>query len=583
MKKYICNPINLSYKYQILVARMPQDGGYRVLQKSVVREAADPSCVLFKGRYYLFPSMSKGYWVSGDLSDWEYVALDGTPSYDYAPDVCVAGEKMYFSASKKGEPCKFYVTDDPAKGFEEAATAFEFWDPALYFEDGRFYFYWGCTNTEPIYGVELCPVDFSKKGEKKPLIAGNDKEHGFERVGDDHVLPPLGEDASDYEKYMRMFVGTAPFIEGAWMNKLGGKYYLQYAAPGTEYNVYADGVYESDAPLGEFKYAQNNPYSYKPGGFIRAAGHGSTMQDKYGNLWHISSMQVSVGHRFERRLGLFPAGVDEDGELFCNQRYGDFPMAVEDKKFDPWREPECFLLSYGKAITASSEEKPAESAVDENIRTWWRAKKEDKRPWLLLDLGETCSVKGVQINFADEGIEAEIPEGSDAASDDYQVRYIDDRQHFTRWLLEGSTDGTAYFPVCDKRSAETDLPHDYIPCDVRVRYLRLTVQELPYGQQAAVSGLRVFGCGNGEKPRKAELTRAVRTGDLDAELEWSGNGTGYTALWGHSPEKLYHSYTVYGKTALALRALNKGQRTWVRIDSFNENGITHGDVKELEE
>ena len=34
-----------------------------------------------------------------------------------------------------------------------------------------------------------------------------------------------------------------PFIEGPWMDKYNGKYYLQYACPGAEYNVYADGVY----------------------------------------------------------------------------------------------------------------------------------------------------------------------------------------------------------------------------------------------------------------------------------------------------------------------------------------------------
>ena len=57
------------------------------------------------------------------------------------------------------------------------------------------------------------------------------------------------------------------------MTKYNGKYYLQYAAPGTEFNVYADGVYEGDSPLGPFHLAKNNPYSFQPGGFITGAGH----------------------------------------------------------------------------------------------------------------------------------------------------------------------------------------------------------------------------------------------------------------------------------------------------------------------
>lgn len=45
-----------------------------------------------------------------------------------------------------------------------------------------------------------------------------------------------------------------------------GKYYLQYAAPGTEWKSYADGTYVSDSPSGPFTYMENSPVSYKPTG-----------------------------------------------------------------------------------------------------------------------------------------------------------------------------------------------------------------------------------------------------------------------------------------------------------------------------
>ena len=590
MKKYICNPMNLSYKYQFLELRAPvpqADGSYQLvtMKKSLVREAADPSCVLFKGKYYMFPSMSKGFWVSENLVDWDYVKLQNTPSYDYAPDVCVIGDYLYFSASKKGEACKFYRTKDPMTGvFEEYSSAFEFWDPALFSDDdGRMYFYWGCSNNAPIYGVELDPKDMSKKGNEQAIISGNNSEHGFERIGDDHVLEDLPDDASDYEKYMRMYMGTNPFVEGAWMTKKNGKYYLQYAAPGTEYNVYADGVYESDNPLTGFRYAENNPYSYKPGGFINAAGHGSTFEDKHGNMWHVSSMRISIGHQFERRLGLFPAGIDGDGVLFCNQRYGDWPFAAPEGKADPWAEPNMFLLSYGKKATASSEAAghSATLVADENVRTWWKAEQGDKNPWIMIDLGEIYGVSAIQINFADDNPPAKRPENTDALIEEYQVRYIEDRPLKTRWLLEGSVDGKEYFILADKRNAESDLPHDLVITEKNIRYVRLTVTELPYGQTPAVSGLRVFGTGNGKKPEQAAVIKAIRTGDLDADIEWNGNAVGYNVLWGFAPDKLYHSYMVFGKNDLTLRALNKGQKTWVRVDSFNENGITHGTVQEI--
>ncbi len=102
----------------------------------------------------------------------------------------------------------------------------------------------------------------------------------------------------------------------------------------------------------QYTLADNNPYSYKPGGFLPGAGHGSTMQDRQRNLWHASTMRISKNHVFERRVGIWPAGFDADGELFCNQRYGDWPMKVEDGKMDPWKNPQWYLL-YSRAMKFS--------------------------------------------------------------------------------------------------------------------------------------------------------------------------------------------------------------------------------------
>lgn len=51
---------------------------------------------------------------------------------------------------------------------------------------------------------------------------------------------------------------------------------------------------------------------------------------------------------------------------------------------------------------------------------------------------------------------------------------------------------------------------------------------------------------------------------------------GYNILWGHRPDKLYHSYMVMGTEIVDKRigALIKGQHCFVRVDAFNENGIT---------
>ncbi len=604
MAKYFCNPLNTSYAYQF-----NQSGD----KCSLNRESADPSMVLFQGKYYLFPSMNRGFFVSEDLAAWRFCPYGSElPAYDYAPDVRVAGEWLYFSASRRGTVCDFYRTKDPESGvFERIPGTFDFWDPNLFVDDdGRMYFYWGCSNMTPVYGVELNPADLHRIGEPRVMFSNRKTEFGYERLGEDHHYSPGNSSVLDmiknrmakqlgcapeeirdtefilqhtpeqYREQLKAALGDNPYIEGAWMTKHQGKYYLQYACPGAQYNTYNDGVYVGETPLGPFEPAKNNPFSYSPGGFFPGAGHGSTMEDREGAWWHTSTMRISVNHTFERRVGIWPAGFDRDGELFCNQRYGDWPRSVEQSRTNPWAEPEWMLLSWGKQVTASSEEKPAGNAVDENVQTWWKAKSADREQWLKLDLGKLCRVNAVQINFADDLGLVELPEGAVFTGEPGRGRYIEERCFKTRWLLEGSADGEEWFVLEDKRNAETDLPHDLLVWEEgrMLRFLRLSVTELPYGQPACVSGLRVFGLAQGEKPGQPRNVKAERTGDLEMKVSWEGDGTGYEVLWGHAEDKLYHSCRVFCRCEQEIRALVKGTEYFVRVDAFNECGITRGTV-----
>ncbi|RKD71343.1 glycosyl hydrolase family 43 [Sinobaca qinghaiensis] len=593
--KHVCNPINMEYKYQFNI----QDE-----QITINREAADPSLIMFKGKYYLFPSMTAGFISSDDLAVWEFHPLKTLPVYDYAPDVRVIGDYIYFSASKKDNNCSFFRTTDPIHGeFEEIEEAFPFWDPNLFVDDdGRIYFYWGCSSIDPIYGVELNPANMQPINEPAELIFANEKEIGYERNGENHKPARTPEEIDEIiNNYInstpdvtqemidstRMYLGNEkPYIEGAWMDKHKGRYYLQYSAPGTEFNVYADGVYISESPLGPFSLAANNPYSYKPGGFMPGAGHGSTMEDKHGNLWHTSTMRISVNDRFERRLGIWPAGFDADGELFCNQRYGDWPMKIEEKPMNPWENPEWMLLSYGKSAAASSsaEGNDPSKAADEDVQTWWKASGNAGGEWLEIDLNQVCDVHAVQLNFADDNLELTLPEGAVPHGDEYTQRYIDERQHYTRWLLEGSVDGNEYFVIEDKQEADTDLSHDLIVKEDgrKARFIRCTIQELPYNQTACISGMRIFGTGDAEPPEKASGVTLELVSELDLLVKWNDTEfTGSNVLWGFAPDKLYHSYMVFGSSEVNIGALIKGQPVYVRVDTFNEAGITEGDVAKV--
>ena len=595
--KYFCNPINVNYRYQFNAD--PRQHG----KLQICREAADPSMILFKGRYYIFASMTLGVWVSDDLAHWENHRLpDCLPLYDYAPDVRVLGDWVYFCASNREHNCDRWRTRDILNGpYEKIEGSFPYWDPNLFVDDdGRVYFYWGCSNITPIYGVELDPASMEPKTEPKALVEGHPLSIGYERFGENNSLFPATEEEIDakYKAFheaqgipesmipeevkplIRGMFSNKPYIEGAWMDKHKGKYYLQYACPGAQFNVYSDGVYVSDSPLGPFRLADNNPYSYKPGGFLPGAGHGSTMEDREGNLWHTATMRISVNHDFERRVGLWPAGFDAEGELFCNQRYGDWPMAVSGEKDDPWRDPAWMLLSAHKAATASSfvPGREPEKATEENVQTWWRAASNSRDEWLCVDLGKAFDVHAVQVNFADDKIHIPCPGEIRPGS---QARYIEEKDYATQWKLEGSLDAESWFVIEDKSAAATDLSHDLIVREegFACRYLRLSDMAVPYGQNPCISGLRVFGLGDGEKPTAASFTaRRVSGIDMLVRIDPQENTLGYNILFGSSPEKLYHSYMVMGSEETRVGALIEGRKYYVRVDAFNENGITKGEV-----
>ena len=570
MREY-CNPLDLSYKWQHYSG-------------NAHREAADPTIVLFKGTYYLFASMSAGFYYSEDLVDWKWHENRALDMYRYAPDVRQVGDYLYFSASTRSKPSTIWRTKDPlSDDFEKVSEPFPFWDPDLFCDDdGRVYFYWGCGNVDPIWGIELDPETMLPIGEKVACIDHAEDKVGWERFNFPGKEP---EASKGIMKLAMMFMNRSgrPYMEGAFMNKWNGKYYLQFAAPGTQFHVYGDGCYVSDKPLGPFTFMPNTPFSLKPGGFITGAGHGSTIDDKDGNILHVSTMRISKNQNFERRVGLFPAGLDEEGLLYCNQNFADYPVVIPDGKYDARNiRPQYFLLSYKKKAKASSsqEDHPVELALDENIRTWWAAN--ETKAWYELDLGEKLSPHSVQINFAEHSV-PELKVDKKLRSDLMtNSRYIDsDKELRTRFTLEGSLDGENWFMIEDRSRSDEDRSHPYILLNERfeVRYLRVTALELPYGEVFALSGLRVFGKGNSDLPEEVKDIRGERDlNGLDAVIRFSPSkgAFGYNIRYGIAPNKMYSSWQIYDQTELKLTTLNKGQHYYLSVDSFNENGICEG-------
>lgn len=536
-----CNPLNLNYRFSY-------DGlGYR--------EAADPVIHLYKGTYFLYASKSGGYWFSNDLLHWNFRPSKTLPTEDYAPTVVTIHDTAFFIASQ-GERNIYFNTNPKEDNWQIYRKHFPLGvtDPDLFCDDdGKVYFYYGCSNVTPIMGIELDPKRrLDTIGKPQVLITHDFKDHGWEESG---------EENND---------GKAGWNEGSWMNKHDGRYYLQYASPGTQFKTYGDGVYVSDKPLGPFVYMPNSPFSYKPGGFIDGAGHGCTFQDKYGNYWHVATMTISVRHMFERRLGLFPAFFDKDGSLNCNTAFGDYPLIMPNRKMDFEKESlftGWMLLSYKKPVTASSSlpNHTPELAMDEDVRDWWSATSGKKGEWLQTDLQHICKINAIQINFADEG--------ANLKATDVVKPY--------QYTIEYSLDGKHWQMLVDKSNNTTDNVHDYIQLKkaVKARYVKIICVQVPAGN-FSLSGFRIFGNGLGQKPKAVDSVKVHRNAEdtRRAMLNWwpSKGATGYVVYFGNVPHKLFHSVMVYGKNKLYLPGLNKEVPYYFRVDAFNESGVAKG-------
>ncbi len=548
--KTYCNPINIDYGYTP-IPNFSEWGRHRA--------TADPVIVNYKGDYYLFSTNQWGYWWSKDLSEWHFISkkflLPRNPVYDElcAPAVGVFGDTMLVFGSTYTNAFTIWMSTNP-KANEWKALVDSFyiggWDPAFFTDDdGRFYMYNGSSNRFPLYGVELDRRTMQPNGTRKEMYLLEPWRYGWQRFGeymDDTFLDP--------------------FIEGAWMTKYNGKYYLQYGAPGTEFSGYADGVVVGDNPLGPFT-PQSMPFSYKPGGFVRGAGHGATFQDNWQNFWHVSTITIAVKNSFERRLGLWPAGFDIDDVMYCNTAFGDYPTWLPTEKaehlnsrFTGW-----MLLNYQKPVLVSSIYGGylPNFAVDENIKTYWSAATANENEWIQTDLGEISSVHAIQINYADQNADF-----LGKVSGLYQ-----------QYKIYESKDGKKWNLLIDKSSNKSDVPHDYIEFKkpVETRYLKMVNLHMS-GGKFAISGFRVFGNGKGEKPKAVKEFIVLRTekDKRSAWIKWSpvDNAYAYNIYMGTEPDKLYNCIMVHSANEYWLKTMDNKKTYYFTIEAINENGAS---------
>ena len=546
-----CNPMNISYNFEPYNNNSRAGGSFR--------SSADPMALMYGDETFLFSTNQDGFHFSKNLTDWEFAraSFKRRPADDdqCAPAAFVSGDTLFYTGSTyEGLPV-WYSTDPKSGKFRRATdrNVLPSWDPCLFLDDdGKLYLYYGSSNEYPLKGVQLSREDFYPESRIVDVMALHPDEHGWERFGmnndDETTLPP--------------------FTEGAYMNKHNGRYYLQYGAPGTEFKVYADGVYVADNPLGPFTYQKHNPMSYKPGGFVQGSGHGGTFEDAAGNWWHVSTCMLSLKYKFERRIGLYPVGFDSDGIMYSTAAFGDYPnfnatntTARPEERFSGW-----MLLSKGKPVQVSSTDSvftPA-AITDENMRTFWAARTAGPDEWVVLDLEKPADVRALQINYYDYNTTQH-----DRADDLYHQYRIYAPDNGSDWTL-----------VVDKSDNDKDVPHDYIELrkPLRTRYLKLENLHMPSGQ-FCLSGFRVFGLDPDAAAPAAVKGLKVNRDKADprnAMISWQAvpGAYGYNIYYGIAPDKLYNAITVYDALEYDMRGLDRDTPYYFAIEALGEGGVS---------
>ena len=560
-----CNPININVGSQ-RVGRM-----------------GEPVVVLYKDDYYLFTG--GGYYYSNNMRDWTFV---NAPNYPRGVPSCATdGQTMYACAMNSRN---VFSSTDPKSGVWTQAGTFDsdrYGDANIFIDDdGRFYMYYGWAQLLPIKVVELDPKTFKEIGKPVVCFFSDYESHGFERRRPEDLIFP-------YFNHRPYFPEELPWIEGPWMIKHNGKYYLQYAAIGLEFGSYSHGVYVGDSPLGPFEYSPHNPLTFKTTGFMVGAGHGSTFHDKNGQLWTICMVPSFYGGgRGSSELALFPTAVDSDGVMHSNTAFGDYPQgypglvenAVE-SNFTGW-----LLLSHKKHVEVSStlEGYDPANAVDEDMMTHWAAATGEPGEYMTVDFGKECDICALQINFDQQpdpnaqgggarggrgmggfggGMGMGMRRGGAGAG--APVRY----QSYT---VQISNDNENFSTLIDKSNNNQDLRHDYIELadPVKARYVKLTNVFTPPGM-FAVKDLRIFGIGNrGQKPytrvKDVMVARSIED-PRDATITWQPveGADGYVVRYGIQKNKLYNNYMVYDEHTITIHSLNRDEKYHFAVEAFD--------------
>ena len=443
------------------------DFGYGKNSLNDARATADPSAYYFDGKWYLYITSGAVY-ESEDLVNWTVHHDESWMpiSAPMAPTVEEYHGKYYGAANNT----PLFVSDNPIGPWTLVGDwtlpdgrEFVAGDVMIFRDDDdRLYLYFGLGPA--ILGAELDPNQPNKLLTKPKVLIPFVKENYWERYGGNNEHWGLG------------------FIEGSWMVKHGDRYHLVYSCSGTEFYAYAMGAYVSDSPLGEFRPQAKNPVSRnRDKGLCKGGGHGSFVKGPGDTLWIFYTIPVCVDATMERRIGMDPAGFDEEGNLYALTGI-DVPQWNPGvlQRPEKGNATELVGLTLFKNTNASSYA-PGHFplyAVDEALHTWWQPAAEDKEPSLGVLLAGRFHVSAFRVMWKDIGM--------DIQNGVYGGAY--------QYVIETSVGGKEWTTVVDMSQNKTDLAVAYHPIDtVIATHVRIRILGAPKGITPGLLNFTAFG------------------------------------------------------------------------------------------
>jgi hypothetical protein len=427
------------------------------------RELADVSVLWHDGKWYMYPSVDMA-WVSSDGGiTWQHHPLN-IRDIGYAPTIVRHKGKFLLMASES----EVYTSQSPLGPFTPIgkiplpAGLPSQTDPMLFSDDdGRLYYYWGCTPTDGIYVVELDADNPTRLVGKPAKLMGFEPDRfPWQRTGDWNEDPNSG------------------WIEGSWMLKRNGTYYLTYSAAGTENRTYTVGALASKSPLGPFTPQKNNPVLRSTEGLITGTAHGSFAEGPNHSLWAFYTLRAAVVHGFERRLGMDPAYIGEDGELHVNppssvpQRLTGTSHGAVSAGWAPLN------ANRWTSATTAAGNLSSRLAVDNDLRTWWQPRAGDAAPVLTSALVGGATVRAIRIVWRDIGLNT----GKGITPGPF------------RYKVEVQTASGSWVTVLDRSNSTEDFLIDYRECPpTSGSAARLVILGAPKGITPGVAEFTVFG------------------------------------------------------------------------------------------